>query len=91
MIKSIYVGNLPYATSEAEVRGLFEEYGTVEAVRMITDRETGRPKGFGFVEMEAEAANKAIIALNGKEFDGRSLRVNEAQERREQRPQRRSW
>jgi RNA recognition motif-containing protein len=88
--KNIYVGNLPYSTSEAEIRGLFEQFGTVESIRLITDRDTGRPKGFGFVEMDSEEADRAIKELNGKELGGRSLRINEAQERRE-RPQRGSW
>ena len=90
MTKSIYVGNLPYGTTETEVRGMFEPFGTVSSIRMITDRDTGRLKGFGFVEMESAEANKAIRELDGKDFGGRSLKVNEARERQE-RPQRRSW
>jgi RNA recognition motif-containing protein len=90
MMKSIYVGNLPFGTTEAEVRGLFKDYGTVEAVRMIADRDTGRLKGFGFVELESADANKAIMDLDGKDFGGRSLKVNEARERQDG-PQRRSW
>lgn len=82
MAKRIYVGNLPFSTSEDEVRRLFEAYGTVHEVDLITDRETGRPRGFGFVEMEDEGANEAIGALNGTELGGRTLRVSEAKERR---------
>jgi RNA recognition motif-containing protein len=90
MTKNIYVGNLPYSTSEGEIRGLFEQFGTVESIRLITDRDTGRPKGFGFVEMDSEEADCAVRGLNGKELGGRTLRINEAEERRE-RPQGRSW
>ncbi|UCH10826.1 MAG: RNA-binding protein [Fidelibacterota bacterium] len=81
MAKTIYVGNLPFSATEPEVRTMFEEFGTVHEVKMITDRETGRFRGFGFVEMEEDEANKAISELDGKEFDGRNLRVNEARER----------
>ena len=81
MAKTIYVGNLPFSATEPDVRSLFEEFGTVHEVKMITDRETGRFRGFGFVEMEEDEANKAISELDGKEFDGRNLRVNEARER----------
>ncbi|MBV8842515.1 MAG: RNA-binding protein [Bryobacterales bacterium] len=78
-MKNIFVGNLSYGTTEDAVRSLFETYGTVEKVSIITDRDTGRAKGFGFVEMSANAdADRAIAALNGKEFDGRTLNVNEA-------------
>ena len=90
MTKTIYVGNLPYSTNEAEIRGLFEEFGTVESIRMIMDRDTGRPKGFGFVEMESDEAGRAIEKLNGRELGGRSLRINAAEERQD-RPQRKSW
>lgn len=90
MMKSIYVGNLPFGTTEAEVRGLFKDYGPLEAVRMIADRDTGRLKGFGFVELESADANKAIMELDGKDFGGRSLKINEARERQD-RPERRSW
>jgi RNA recognition motif-containing protein len=83
MAKNIYVGNLPFTASEDEIRGLFEQYGEVDRVSLITDRETGRPRGFGFVEMEDdEKATEAIGALDGKDFGGRTLRVNEARERR---------
>jgi RNA recognition motif-containing protein len=81
MAKTIYVGNLAFSATEPEVRAMFEEFGTVHEVKMITDRETGRFRGFGFVEMDEDEANKAISELDGKEFDGRNLRVNEARER----------
>jgi RNA recognition motif-containing protein len=77
----IYVGNLPFSASESEVRELFAQHGSVESVSIITDRDTGRPRGFGFVEMARADASKAIESLNGKELGGRALRVNEAQER----------
>ena len=77
----IYVGNLPFSASESEVRELFAQHGSVESVSIITDRDTGRPRGFGFVEMARADASKAIQNLNGKELGGRALRVNEAQER----------
>lgn len=81
MGKKIYVGNLPFNATEDAVRSLFEPHGTVLSVSLITDRETGRPRGFGFVEMESGAA-EAIAALDGSDFGGRNLRVNEAQDRR---------
>ena len=81
MAKSIFVGNLPFSVTEAEVNGLFAQYGNVMSVKLIADRETGRPRGFGFVEMEDKEAEIAIQALNGKDMAGRSLRVNEARER----------
>ena len=77
----MYVGNLPFQTTEDEVRQLFEEYGEIESVAMITDRESGRFRGFCFVEMDDTAANAAIAALDGKEFGGRDMRVNEARPR----------
>ena len=86
-MKSIYVGNLPFSATEDEIRNLFSPFGTVHAVKLVTDRETGRPRGFGFVEMEDSAAASAISALNGKDMGGRSLRINEARER-ERTPQR---
>ncbi len=95
MSKSIYVGNLPYSATEDEIRELFAQYGTVESVRLITDRETGRARGFGFVDMEESAVETAVNALNGKQFGGRTLRVNEARERAPRRNSggynRRSW
>ncbi|MBF0530122.1 MAG: RNA-binding protein [Deltaproteobacteria bacterium] len=80
-MKTIYVGNLPYSASAAQVENLFAEYGRVHSVNLITDRETGRQKGFGFVQMDPPDAEAAIEALNGREMGGRTLRVNEARER----------
>ncbi len=81
-MKKLYVGNLPFSASEAEVQDLFSQHGQVASVALITDRETGRPRGFGFVEMSEDAeADKAIEALNGYDFGGRTLTVNEARER----------
>ncbi|MEJ2345053.1 MAG: RNA-binding protein [Gammaproteobacteria bacterium] len=88
MIKSIYVGNLPFTANEDEVRALFEQHGTVQSVKLVSDRDTGRPRGFGFVEMESDHAAAAIDAINGTEMDGRTLRVNEARERMPRRPRR---
>lgn len=79
--KRIYVGNLPFSATEDELRELFERHGAVQSVALINDRETGRPRGFGFVEMADADAQAAIQAVNGKEMGGRALRVNEAQER----------
>ena len=78
MSKKIYVGNLSFSTTEEEITSLFEEMGAVETVSIITDRDTGRSKGFGFVSMNDEDADKAIEAMNGKEVGGRALTVNEA-------------
>ena len=90
---TMYVGNLSFSATEDEIRDLFAQYGTVGAVRLITDRETGRPRGFGFVEMEREPALKAIESLDGTDFGGRTLRVNEARERsdRDKGGRRGSW
>ena len=88
MIKSIYVGNLPFSATEDEIRNLFAQHGTVNSVKLVTDRETGRPRGFGFVEMEGDQALAAIEAINGMELGGRSLRVNEAREKTDHRPRR---
>lgn len=91
MPKRIYVGNLPFSATEDEVRDLFAEYGAVNNVSLITDRETGRPRGFGFVEMESgEAADEAISKLHQHQMGGRSLNVNEARPR-EPRQQRGGW
>jgi RNA recognition motif-containing protein len=79
--KKIYVGNLPFTADEQQVRDLFGEHGTVESVAMINDRDTGRFRGFCFVEMEDAGADKAISALNGKDLDGRDMKVNEARPR----------
>ncbi len=81
MAQKIYVGNLPFETSEGAVEQLFGTYGEVASVALPTDRETGRPRGFGFVEMSSEDAAKAIAALNGTDFGGRALNVNEARPR----------
>ena len=82
MPKRIYVGNLPFSATDEEVRGLFGEFGAVNSVSLITDRETGRPRGFGFVEMEnGEEADAAISALHQSSMGGRSLNVNEARPR----------
>ena len=81
MAKSIYVGNLPWAATEEQVQQLFAEYGQVNAVKLVNDRETGRARGFGFVEMEDAGAQAAIEALDGSNFGGRTLRVNEAKPR----------
>ena len=77
----IYVGNLPFSANESEVRALFAQHGTVESVSLPTDRETGRPRGFGFVEMSQADAARAIQSLNGYSMNGRPLRVNEAQDK----------
>lgn len=81
IIMTIYVGNLVYSASSSDVENLFSQFGEVISVKLINDRESGRPKGFGFVEMPDEAAKKAIEALNDKDFEGRNLRVNEAKPR----------
>jgi RNA recognition motif-containing protein len=77
----IYVGNLPFTASETDLRTLFGQHGTVEKVSLPTDRETGRPRGFGFVEMSQADASRAIQNLNGHDMGGRPLRVNEAQDK----------
>lgn len=83
-MKNIFVGNLSFSSSEDSVRGLFETYGTVDRVSIITDRETGRSRGFAFVEMSNdEEAERAINALNGAEIGGRRINVNEARPREE--------
>jgi RNA recognition motif-containing protein len=82
MSKKIYVGNLPFSASEEEIRNLFAAHGNVHNVTLISDRETGRPRGFGFVEMDDESVQAAIDAINGTEFGGRTLNVNEARERK---------
>lgn len=80
-MKKLYVGNLPFTATNEEISALFGKHGTVHSVALINDRETGRPRGFGFVEMDDDAASAAIQALDGTEMGGRALRVNEAQER----------
>lgn len=81
MAKRIYVGNLSYQTTEHDLTNLFEQVGQVESVNIITDRDTGRSKGFAFVEMSNEDADKAIAQFNGTEINGRALTVNEARPR----------
>ena len=83
-MKNIFVGNLNFGATETAVRSLFEAYGTVERVNLITDRDTGQARGFGFVEMSVNAeADRAIAELNGRELDGRALNVNEARPKTE--------
>jgi RNA recognition motif-containing protein len=80
-VKKLYVGNLPFSATESEITEMFSKHGTVHSVALINDRETGRPRGFGFVEMDDDAATAAMSALNGQEMGGRDLKVNEAQDR----------
>jgi cold-inducible RNA-binding protein len=78
-VKNIFVGNLSFNATESAVRTMFEEYGTVDRVNIVTDRDTGKARGFGFVEMGNDGeGEKAIAALNGRDLDGRALNVNEA-------------
>jgi RNA recognition motif-containing protein len=90
---NIFVGNLAFSATEHDLRQLFEQYGVVDKINIITDRDTGRSKGFGFVEMpDTVAAKAAIQGLNGKELDGRALTVNEAKPREPRRePSRSRW
>jgi RNA recognition motif-containing protein len=80
-VTKLFVGNLPFSATEESVRALFAPHGTIESLALITDRETGRPRGFGFIEMSGADAAKAMQALNGTNFEGRNLKVNEAQAR----------
>jgi len=80
-VTKLYVGNLPFSATEDSLRALFAPHGTIERLSLITDRDTGRPRGFGFVEMSNADASRAMQALNGQDFDGRQLKVNEAQDR----------
>lgn len=89
-LKSIYLGNLPLTASEADVRKIFGQYGEVAEVLLITDRETGQSRGFGFVKMNPADADAAIAALDGVDVEGHTLRVNEARDRGA-RPPRRAW
>jgi RNA recognition motif-containing protein len=83
-MKNVYVGNLPNSTTEAELRHIFEAHGAVEKVTLVTDRDTGRSRGFAFVEMtNASEADKAIVALNGTDLGGRTLTINEAKPKSE--------
>jgi len=77
----LYVGNLPFSATEDAIRTLFAPHGTVEKVSLITDRDTGRPRGFGFVEMSNADASRAMQALNGQDMGGRPLKINEAQDK----------
>jgi len=80
-LTKIYVGNLPFSATEEGVRALFAPHGSVESISLISDRDSGRPRGFGFVEMSSADASRAIQELNGTDFDGRALRISEAQDR----------
>jgi RNA recognition motif-containing protein len=80
-MSKIYVGNLPFSATEDSVRELFSQHGTVQSVALIKDRDTGQPRGFGFVEMPNSDAARAIQALNGQQMGGRPLKVNEAQDK----------
>ncbi len=77
----LYVGNLPFTATDDGVRALFAAHGTVEKLSLITDRDTGRPRGFGFIEMSNADASRAMQALNGTDFEGRSLKISEAQDK----------
>ena len=80
-MSKLFVGNLPFSANEASVRALFAQHGTVDSVAVIMDRETGKPRGFAFVEMPNDDASRAIQGLNGQDMDGRALKVNEAQDK----------
>jgi RNA recognition motif-containing protein len=80
-VTKLFVGNLPFSATEESVRALFSPHGTIETLALINDRETGRPRGFGFIEMTSADAARAMQALDGKDFEGRALKVNEAQAR----------
>jgi RNA recognition motif-containing protein len=80
-VTKLFVGNLPFSATEESVRALFAPHGNIDSLALINDRETGRPRGFGFIEMSNADAAKAMQALNGKNFEGRDLKVNEAQAR----------
>jgi RNA recognition motif-containing protein len=80
-VTKLFVGNLPFSATEESVRALFAPHGTIETLALINDRETGRPRGFGFIEMTSADAARAMQALDGKDFEGRALKVNEAQAR----------
>jgi RNA recognition motif-containing protein len=80
-VTKLYVGNLPFTATDEGVRALFAAHGTVEKLSLITDRDTGRPRGFGFIEMSNADASRAMQALNGTDFEGRSLKISEAQDK----------
>ncbi|MGE4659136.1 MAG: RNA-binding protein [Gammaproteobacteria bacterium] len=87
MGRKLYVGNLPYTVNEQDLSDKFAEYGTVESAKLISDRDTGRSKGFGFIEMASDSeAQAAIEGLNGVDYDGRPMKVNEARPRDNKRP-----
>lgn len=86
----LYVGNLPFSATEEAVREMFAAHGSVDSVSLITDRDTGRPRGFGFVEM-SDGGQSAMDALNGTDMDGRALKVNEARQREDRGPRRDRW
>ncbi|MCL4306320.1 RNA-binding protein [bacterium] len=88
MATRLYVGNLPFSATEDELREVFGAHGTVEAVELMMDRATGRPRGFAFVQMDADGAKAAIEKLDGQQMGGRTLNVNEARERTAERPSR---
>lgn len=88
MATSIYIGNLAWSTTEDSISNLFSTYGSVISVKLPLDRESGRPRGFGFIEMDDSDASRAISALNGQDFDGRTLRVNKAEPKK---PARAAW
>lgn len=81
MHAKLFVGNLPWSVDSAQLEDLFREYGEIESARVITDRDTGRSRGFGFVEIDVADVNTVIQALNGREVDGRQIRVNEAEDK----------
>lgn len=87
-MKTIYIGNLPFNSTEDEVRDFFQTHGEVHSVRIITDRETGRSRGFAFIEMDDENADTVIDTLNGTDFNGRTLRINEARNKNDRPPRR---
>ena len=84
-MKKLYVGNLPYSVDDSKLAEMFSEFGEVSSATVISDRDSGRSKGFGFVEMDDSAADAAMAAMDGKEIDGRALKVNEARPREEKR------
>ncbi|MDJ0837604.1 MAG: RNA-binding protein [Acidobacteriota bacterium] len=90
-MKSIYIGNMPYSYDEEDVREHFEQYGDVNSVKLIFDKETQRPKGYGFVEMEDEEAGNAVEGLNGTQWGGRTIKVNEANPRKPRFQVTRKW
>jgi len=90
-MKTIYVGNVPFSVTEEDLNDLFAQYGTVHQVKMISDRDTGRYRGFSFIDMDDTEAEAAISALDGTDFNGRTLRVNEARERTPRPPRQDRW